>query len=562
MKSIIIHILSATAVVNGFKFMAKWKIPLSPQDRARQEKIKEQFGDKKLVVVTGTSSGLGRKTAKALLRSGDYHVIGAVRDLDKMEVVAELDEFPTDRFTPMHCELNSFESVRKFCSDLKEFKKSKPIDRLICNAGVYQPSLPHAKWSMDGYEQTMQINFLSHFLMISELLEEMIIADDPRVVVVGSVTGNDNTVGGGGVYPIADLKDLDGFKAGFKNPVSMADGYGFIGAKAYKDSKLCLMKLAHVLHSKYNKVSGISFSSMYPGCLAESPLFREKRKWFRKYFPIFMKYITGGYVGEEEAGQRLFQTVHDPRCSKSGVYWGWNGGPREGRGSEALERDGQISGSGGAGGGWDSIFENEQSQKVVDLEQGFQMFQYATEITGAQWPELKQVTSPCPTLKVVGVISKAMIEKEELKRMKEHPGLNADGTPIKPKFTKIQRTKLVADKVVGGIVGNTFGRVGRFLGKRVLGRIPDEAINGSFQAEPEKLKQPKTEQITAETTLVNTLEDENVKPSEEIIEHTLSIIQDSIHQSKEHVLKTDEQLIEEVMVAKDDRVQETTTHTF
>ena len=32
-----------------------------------------------------------------------------------------------------------------------------------------------------------------------------------------------------------------------------------------------------------------------------------QRPWFRKYFPVFMKYITGGYVGEEEAGQRLGQ---------------------------------------------------------------------------------------------------------------------------------------------------------------------------------------------------------------------------------------------------------------
>jgi protochlorophyllide reductase len=170
---------------------------------------------------------------------------------------------------------------------------SKPIDRLICNAGVYQPTLDHAKWSLDNHEQTMQINFLSHFLMVSELMESMIDSPDPRVIMVGSVTGNDNTVGGGGVYPIADLHELDGFKAGFKNPIAMADGYGFIGAKAYKDSKLCLMMMANYLHAKYHKLTGISFSSMYPGCIAESPLFREKREWFRTYFPIFMKFITG-----------------------------------------------------------------------------------------------------------------------------------------------------------------------------------------------------------------------------------------------------------------------------
>ena len=137
----------------------------------------------------------------------------------------------------------------------------------------------------------MQINFLSHFLMISKLLEGMRAAPDPRVIMVGSVTGNDNTVGGGGVYPIADLKELKGFKAGFENPVAMADGYGFIGAKAYKDAKVCNMMTVSELHRRYHDSTGISFSSMYPGCIAETALFREKRPWFRKVrappFPVY-----------------------------------------------------------------------------------------------------------------------------------------------------------------------------------------------------------------------------------------------------------------------------------
>mmetsp|Transcript_38975 Transcript_38975/g.79752 ORF Transcript_38975/g.79752 Transcript_38975/m.79752 type:complete len:394 (+) Transcript_38975:728-1909(+) len=346
-----------------------------------------------------------------------------------MEAVAEIDQWPMDCFTTMECELNSFDSVREFCKHLDQWRGIKPVDRLICNAGVYQPSLPYAKWSADGHEQTMQINFLSHFLMISLLMDGMKEAPDPRIITVGSVTGNDNTVGGGGVYPIADLKTLEGFKAGFNNPVSMADGYGFDGAKAYKDSKLCLMMLANILHAKFHKSHGIAFSSIYPGCIAESPLFREKRAWFRKYFPIFMKYITGGFVGEEEAGQRLFQVAHDPRCAKSGVYWSWNGGPREGRGAEALEKDGQISGGGGAGGGWDSIFENEQSAKVQNLDTTVDLFSTATTISGAQWPDPAAMSaSPPPTLKIISSISKANIAREEDKRRSERPGLDVNGS--------------------------------------------------------------------------------------------------------------------------------------
>ena len=461
---------------SGFKFMAGWKVPTLEGMRAQKESM-QKFGDKKLVVLTGTSSGLGRKTAKALLRTGKYHVVGAVRDLDKMEVIAELDEFG-ESFTAMKCELNSFASVQKFCEDVKEWKGTKPISRLICNAAVYQPSLPVPKWSEDGHEQQAQINYLSHFLMISLLLEEVAKADDPRVILVGSVTGNDNTVGGGGVYPIADLKDLDGLKLGLKNPISMIDGYNFDGAKGYKDSKLALMMTSNTLHDKYHKQTGIAFSSIYPGCIAESPLFREKRPWFRKYFPIFMKYITGGFVGEEEAGMRLFQVAHDPRCSKSGVYWSWNGGPREGRGAEALEKDGQILGGGGAGGGWDSIYENDQSDKVLDKEKSQDLFKLTSKVVDAKWPALGQPKSPCPTLKVVGAVTDFVNAKEEAKRMKPQPGMVGG-------FTKTGAT--VADKFVGATVGNVAKRAQRAF----LGDLPEEATKGL------------TTEIVAQKTKVN-----------------------------------------------------------
>ena len=52
--------------------------------------------------------------------------------------------------------------------------------------------------------------------------------------------GNDNTVGGGLVYPIADLGDLSGMAPpeSSREPVAMIDGRPFNGAKAYKDSKV------------------------------------------------------------------------------------------------------------------------------------------------------------------------------------------------------------------------------------------------------------------------------------------------------------------------------------
>lgn len=135
-------------------------------------------------------------------------------------------------FTAMECDLACFDSVKQFCRDLDKFRGERPLDRLVCNAAVYQPSLDVPKWTPDGHEQQLQINFLSHFLLISKVLPSMVASvSSPRVILVGSVTGNDNTVGGGGVYPIADLKDLEGMAQGAKQPISMMDGYNFNGAK-------------------------------------------------------------------------------------------------------------------------------------------------------------------------------------------------------------------------------------------------------------------------------------------------------------------------------------------
>ena len=72
------------------------------------------------------------------------------------------------------------------------------------------------------------------------LLEDMSRAKGARVCIVGSITGNTNTVGGGLVYPQANLGKLQGFEKGAKKPVEMADGKPFFGAKAYKDSKVCV----------------------------------------------------------------------------------------------------------------------------------------------------------------------------------------------------------------------------------------------------------------------------------------------------------------------------------
>ncbi|KAM7503481.1 hypothetical protein LguiB_002385 [Lonicera macranthoides] len=277
------------------------------------------------VVITGASSGLGLATAKALAETDKWHVIMACRNFLKAERAAKSVGIAKENYTVMHLDLASLESVRQFVDAFK--RSGRPIDSLVCNAAVYLPTAKEPSYTAEGFELSVGTNHLGHFLLARLLLDDLKESDYPfkRLIIVGSITGNTNTLAGN-VPPKANLGDLRGLAGGLNglNTSSMIDGGEFDGAKAYKDSKVCNMLTMQEFHRRYHEETGITFSSLYPGCIATTGLFREHIPLFRLLFPPFQKYITKGYVSEEEAGKRLAQVVSDPSLTKSGVYWSWN----------------------------------------------------------------------------------------------------------------------------------------------------------------------------------------------------------------------------------------------
>eukprot|EP00775_Hariotina_reticulata_P010729 gene10729-10885_t len=295
----------------------------------------KQTDQKPTVIITGASSGLGLNAAASLAKSGDWHVIMACRDFSKAEVAAKKMGMPAGSYTVMHLDLASLNSVRNFVENFRN--SGRRVDALVCNAAVYLPTAKEPTFTADGFELSVGTNHLGHFLLSRLLLDDMnnSVAEQPRMVIVGSITGNTNTLAGN-VPPKADLGDLAGLEKGS----TMIDGKEFDGAKAYKDSKVCNMLTMREFNRRYGN-GKVLFSSLYPGCIAETGLFRNHVPLFRQLFPVFQKYVTKGYVSEEEAGRRLAQVVSDPSMAKSGVYWSWNNntGAFENQVSEEVSDD-------------------------------------------------------------------------------------------------------------------------------------------------------------------------------------------------------------------------------
>jgi protochlorophyllide reductase len=289
------------------------------------------------VVITGASSGVGLYTAKAMAKRG-WHVVMACRDLAKAKTAAEGVGMTPDSYSLMHIDLGSLESVRKFVADFRASGKS--LDALVCNAAVYLPLLKEPARSPEGYEISVATNHFGHFLLCNLMLEDLkaSAAPDRRLITLGTVTANSKELGGKIPIPApADLGDLQGLAAGFKAPIAMIDGKTFKAGKAYKDSKLCNMMMSRELHRRYHDSTGIIFNTLYPGCVADTPLFRNAPPLFQKIFPWFQKNITGGYVTQELSGERVAQVVVDPAFKQSGVHWSWGNRQKAGRQSFVQE---------------------------------------------------------------------------------------------------------------------------------------------------------------------------------------------------------------------------------
>ncbi|MCV7285196.1 SDR family NAD(P)-dependent oxidoreductase [Mycolicibacterium wolinskyi] len=154
---------------------------MSADTKWTEADVPDQTG--RIAIVTGSNTGLGYETARALAAKG-AHVVIAVRNLDKgreavdrMRVAA-----PKADLKLQALDVGSLDSVRTAADELRSAYPR--IDLLINNAGVMYPP---KQTTVDGFELQFGTNHLGPFTLTGLLLDHLLPVEGSRVVAVASI---------------------------------------------------------------------------------------------------------------------------------------------------------------------------------------------------------------------------------------------------------------------------------------------------------------------------------------------------------------------------------------
>lgn len=139
----------------------------------------------RIILVTGSTSGLGREVARSLVDGGD-HVIIHGRNKERGEALAaQLNAKRAGSARFFTADFASLSQVRSLAKSIA--KQYDHLDVLVNNAGIIRINDPERRLSEDGYELHFQVNYLSGFLLTDLLLPLLEKNKGSRIVNVSSL---------------------------------------------------------------------------------------------------------------------------------------------------------------------------------------------------------------------------------------------------------------------------------------------------------------------------------------------------------------------------------------
>lgn len=253
----------------------------------------------KTVAISGATGGIGKNICKVLVGL-NANLLMLDRNMNKSTALKDelLRLNPNVSIENIQIDMANFDSVKAATEQLKNYK----IDVLLLNAGAYK--IPRKITSI-GYDNVFQINFLSPYYMIKQLLPTLRQQDDAHVIVVGSVAHN---------YSKLNEQDID-----FRNNPKCN--------KVYGNSKRFLMFALYELFKNEEKVKlavahpGITSTNItahYPKLIYAIIKFPMK-VIFMSNLKASLSMVKGVFEGTEYHtwwGPRIFNVWGYPKKSK------------------------------------------------------------------------------------------------------------------------------------------------------------------------------------------------------------------------------------------------------
>ena len=187
---------------------------------------------------------MGLETTRQLVKQGG-HVVMACRRVNAGREEAKSFVGLNGSYEVVECDLADLQSIRVFTTSF--LAKHDRLDGLMCNAGMVNMS-NKLEFSKDGFEITMAVSFLGHFLL-TEMLQDILIQSAPsRIGILSSVVHAGSPKNRYKVH----LDDLN-FEARKYNNFA-----------AYGEAKVAVVQYAKELAERL-KGTGVTTASIHPG---------------------------------------------------------------------------------------------------------------------------------------------------------------------------------------------------------------------------------------------------------------------------------------------------------
>ncbi len=269
-------------------------------------------------IITGPTSGIGRRTALELARHGTVVLVG--RDPDKLaETQAEITKQPAGRAVSVMADLSDIPSVRRAARQITDL--DLPIAGLLNNAGI----MPNpAGRTAQGWDLAFATNHLGPFAFTEALIPRL--ADGTNVVFVCS----------GVEDPERKPARAAGFRGGrYISAQASADGQWQPGGSpkpgfdAYATSKQC--ELATVF-AFARETPRVRFNAVEPGFNPGTSLGRDANPALRFLARYVMSPLAPmiKYWSTPKRAARVITTILTGGTSQTGVYYDDNGKPMSG----------------------------------------------------------------------------------------------------------------------------------------------------------------------------------------------------------------------------------------